>query len=192
MSSLSTTRGKVFSVDKHEKGYLMMAIQYNVPFMSRFLKFFLWDESKITIDGEQVKEGEDVIVDFIYDGYLPILKNIERERQGHDVCFRCRTFLEPQNAQRMDNDCCDHIRYEDQKERIDMDLKLVGKSVKEYKYSKGMYLEFSDDVRGEKYNTMIFENNPLFSKNAGVELLNKYRVVGWKEQGNAIDVVEII
>ena len=188
-------RCNVFCVEKHEKGYYILTLQHNTPYKTKFLKFHLRDESKLKIDGKTVEAGDAVAVEYHYDIHFLILDGIWFGNNGfHNECAKCHAYIEGQYAQRMDpeEDCCKYIRYEDQRDRVDKDLKLITKSVNQYKYSLGMHLKFSDDDSGSTYDAMIYENHPLYQKNTGLELLNKYRVIAWKGQNNSIELVDII
>ena len=184
----------VLNVELREKGHFILTVQHNKPFKTNFLKFYLRDDSKLKVDEKTVTEGDAVIIEYHYDTHFPVLDDIWFEHMTfHDECPRCHAYLQGQLAQRMDPgaECCNYIPCEDHRNHIDKELKLVTKSVDKYKYSLGMELKFSDDETGDVYHTLIYENSPVFHNYSGIEILNKYRVIGWKEKNNYIELVEI-
>ena len=188
-------RCNVLSIEKHEKGHFILSLQHNTPFKTTFLKFLLEDESRLKIEEgleeTDVKEGDGVIIEYHYENSFPELDGIWFGYMGyHDECYRCHAYLPAQLAQRMDpcEDCCKYIRYEDQRDHIDREMKLVKKSVEKHSEYLGMHLRFSDEDSGEYYDTVVYEDSPLFKSE--LELLNKYRVIAWKGQNHSIELVE--
>lgn len=179
MGSISV-RGRILTLFNHTKGYTVLHIQQNVPFKSKYLKFYLLDVSMLG----DLKEGDDVLVSYHYQGHMTALDTIERS--VHVECHRCKTFIE--EIKQMEFDCCEKAvkrRY------INKQLELVEKMVKNFKFSKGLCLKFVDG-EGE-YRAIIFENSPLFTKLSDVEPLKSYTVAGWEESMyDNIDIVQMI
>ena len=198
MSSQFHIRGTIHSdtkrISQNGEGYTLLVIRYNIPFKTMYLRFCIWDDNMLVHNNIRFKEG--YAVDFMYEyaGHFPILSHTTLS-EGHDVCFRCYAFHEQANAQRMECEYCRSIRYEDHKERLALKVKLVEKTVKPFKYSSGLCLKFFDVKSSLYYEATIFEKNPLFNMISGIELLNDYQVIGWKENNsvyNRVDVVDIL
>ena len=188
-------RCNVLNVEEHKQGHFILSLQHNTPFKTEFIKFFLKDKARIQIEEgleeKDVKEGDGVIIEYHYENSFPKLDGIWFGYMGyHDECDRCHAYLPAQLAQRMEpwEGCCKYIRYEDQRDHLDREMKLVEKSVGQYSEYLGMYLKFSDEASGEYYDTVIYDDSPLFKTE--LELLNKYRIIAWKGENNSIDLVE--
>ena len=198
MSSDYYIRGRILSItqrrSQHDKPYILLVIQYNIPYKTKYIKFCLWDDSQLMYNDIRMKEDDAVEVLYRYEGSYPTL-SLMTLSEGNDVCFRCYAFHEQANAQRMDCEYCRTMRYEDHKVRLDLKLKLVEKTVKPFKYSSGLCLKFYDVSSSLYYEATIFEKNPLFHMFSGIKLLNDYQVIAWKENGsmyNRMDIVEIL
>ena len=196
MSIQIQLRGKIFSTtrltSKNDNIYILLVIKYNIPFKTKYIKFCIWDESKLLSDGVQLKENAQVYITYHYDQSYPLLDEIKP--QEHDECFRCFTNLEQADAQRMGCQFCGMMRYEDHRERLDLNLKLIEVNIQSFKYSLGVCLKFYDEGTKLYFNATIFENCPLYRFVKETRTLNYYRVIAWKENNsvyNTIDIADI-
>ena len=168
---MSSVRGRILTLYHHEKDYTVLHIQYNIPFKSKYLKFYLLDASKLG----NLKEGDDVLVDY----HGSVLDEIKRT--DHVECKNCKTFLEVEQPHGCENAV--------KRQPINKQLTLVEKSIREFKFSKGLCFKFSDAE--DEYYARIFENSPLFTKFMYMDM-GLYNVVGWRCMYNNIDIVQMI
>ena len=80
--------------------------------------------------------------------------------------------------------------------RIDSNLKLISKTVKDCAYSKAQCLTFVDEATEKFYFSWIFENIPFYPKLDNLQMLKHYNVVGWmrklNDDGNIVfDLIDI-
>ena len=154
--------------------YMLLTIKFNAPFATKYLRFCIWDEMKLV---GMKNLSDNVKVTYCYEGAFPVLKSIIPS-EGHDECYQCRAFHEPHDAQMMTCNFCRSIPHDEHKERLYTKLKLVEKSVRSYKYSKGLVLKFV--MHNEFcYYTTIYENHPLFDKYNNLDTMKLYNVIAW-------------
>ena len=190
-------RGSIFSITRHtsqnDKLYIILVIRYNIPFDTKYLKFCVWDESKLTHNGVQLKKDDTVIVNYHYDGCYTVLDEIEP--QQYDVCFQCFMFHQQIDSQRFECEyCSSKFLTEPARKRLTLDLKVVEKTTKSFKYSLGLCLKFLDETTKTYYNATVFENSPLYDLVSKSALLKTYSVHAWKDfnsEYNTIDIVDI-
>ena len=180
-------------VSKNNEGYTLLVIRCNIPYKTTYLKFCVWNDNKLNYNGSRANEGDDVSVNYTYEGTFPILSSIQFIDGGLGECFRCFAFREQNySAQLMECPDCLSISSNQQRERINLTLTLVQKTVKPFKYSRGLCLKFVDRVTDRYYNATIFEKNPLFPSVSGIEILKNYRVFGWEENISKFSDIDIV
>ena len=187
--------GKIYEISQASKGYFKLTISTNLPFATKFLKFCLWDNSQLSHDGKLFKQGDQIIVNYYYqDIFLRLVSMIP---QPFDECPVCSCFYEMSDAQRIDCSQCSNYAKDQVKERVHSSLTLVANWVKDCKYSKGQSMVFIDNDTKKTLNCIVYENHPIFSKLANIQLLNEYTVIGWKQSCNnlkinsKVDVIDI-
>lgn len=189
--SLLNSFGLICEIDPNVKGYTRLTISTNIPFKTKLLKFNVWDTlllKKSTL--EPFKIGEEVHVKYSYKNTFPQLVSMELSRI--DNCPICFSSLEGIDSQRWECEGCRLIPEDEHKKRVNKQMQLVSKSLKEYDHCKGYRLEFYCASEHKAFNTVIFEGNFVYKEINKLRVGDTYWVVGWVTQnGRFLDIVDI-
>ena len=102
--------------------------------------------------------------------------------------------LEGIDAQRMEIGCdgCRLIPEEEHKKRVNTQMQIVSKTLKQYSNSAGIKLELFNEIDNKAFAPVIFPSNFVFQKVENMKIGHKYWVVGWiAPNGKFLDVVDI-
>lgn len=182
--------GKISQISETEKVYKRLVIATNIPYKTKLLKFNVWDETKLQHKTGTFQVGDTVRVNYHHEKFL---KLVSVKSTNIDYCGVCYSYFEEErDRQKIDCGNCSLIPNDERKERVDAYLKLTSNNLKDFQYSKGRCLGFVHELTGEKYGSVIYENQPLFLKTNNLEL-KIYNVVGWTNNkfDHFIDIVDI-
>jgi hypothetical protein len=182
--------GKIVELSTVDQGYRRLAVAVNLPFRTKVLKFNVWNDNLLQKETlEPYKEGDDVAVDYHYQGSYLRLNGLKPILL--DSCPICYTYREATDAQRIDCLECDSIPEDSKKTRVNCRMRLTSKSKKQYMYSLGFRLQLvPEGEEGKTYTAVIFENNLLFPKVPMFKTGENYFVVGWISN-NLLDIIDI-
>ncbi len=189
--SVFTAFGRIAEIKLMDKGYRRVTVAVNIPFMTKWMKFNVWNEKllkKKTL--EPFTEGEDVKVKYNYKDVF--LNLIEMEPSMIDNCPICYSSLEAIDAQRMECEGCSLIPENERKTRINVEMKLTSCTFKQYLHSVGYKLEFLFEDETKRFVGVIFENTLLYNNIPELKVGSNYFVVGWKSNsGILLDIVDL-
>ena len=186
--------GIVLQLDECEAGYYKLVVRTETPFDFQYLRFCVWKQKSLNINGLRVTVGECVKVLYEKAKFLK-LKAIERAFV--DNCKICGAFFEndmniqsptggsepglSRLRQRKYKQCnqCSIIPENERKECVNRELKLIGKTTKQYTYSHGTSLTFVDKDSEKYYFTIVYENDPICSMISDLKAKHVYLVQGW-------------
>ena len=94
--------------------------------------------------------------------------------------FGCGSYVPERNKQQMECENCIHLM---ERKRIDRDMKVVKKNIKQYQFNSGVTLSLIDETENSLiktlYVTTVFENSPLYSKACGLNVGDVQQFGGW-------------
>ena len=138
------------------------------------------------------KVGEEVQVEYSYkDGYPQLVNMVSARVDNCPVCF---SSLEGTDAQRMEIGCdgCRLIPEDEHKKRVNTQMQVVSKTLKQYSNSAGIKLELYSESENKAFAPVIFPSNFVFQTAENMKVGHKYWVVGWiAPNGKFLDVVDI-
>ena len=182
--------GKVYSLIPDPKGYSKLVIQCKVPYSIIWKKYNIWKLSRLEkiINTPLVKE---TMLKFSEDSesQYPTLTSIELACL--DICHQCQGFYESADAQQIECGYCSNI---EPKERLDQELKLIHVKEKQYTFSVGVTLTFTNDEETHTFSTCVFGSSPLYNDIKGLIKDQLYHVRGWitSENNKGLDGVKAL
>ena len=191
--STHTALGEIVKAELMEKGYTKLVLLVNIPYKTIYLTFILWDQKKFLGGDDPLGVGDFVLAKYHYNGNFTQLDEMTK-MISFDSCPICWSNLEAMDAQRIDCPGCSTIPEAESKGRVSERMKLISKTLKEYRYSAGYKIEFVDENQ-KGYVCVIFKNSPLFEKIDELSVSQSYDVIGWKNKGDfkchPLDIVNI-
>ena len=193
MSSVSF--GIIVQLEETDGGYYKLVIRTQTPFDFQYLRFCVWNKKSLNIDDKSVNVGECVKVSYEKAKFLK-LKSMERV--SFDNCEICGAFFERNDMdiqppdvalghwvsrlrQRKNKHCqqCNNLSENDRRICVNTELKLIGKTVKQYTYSFGTRLTFVDEDNEKYYFAIVYENDPIYLMINDLKSKQMYLVQGW-------------
>ena len=177
--------GKIVDLKEDERGYITITINQNIAFKKISKKFNVWDVEylKKTM-GAALRIDSMVRFRSVKSGRFHKLKAIEES--AYSECFGCGGYTPERSNQQLE---CEHCIHAVVRERIDKELKVVKKAVKEYKFSSGATLSLVEEAEESLiktlYVTTVFENTPLYEKACGLEVGSVQRFRGWQKDSDS-------
>ena len=195
--ALFNNYGLICEINPNTKGYTRLTISTNIPFKTKLIKFNVWDTLLLKKLGSTrssvmipFKVGEEVQVEYSYKNSYPQLVNMVASRV--DNCPICFSSLEGIDAQRLECDGCRLIPEEEHKKRVNTQMQVVSKTLKQYSNSAGIKLELFNENDNKTFAPVIFPNNFAFQTVENMKIGHKYWVAGWiAPNGKFLDVVDI-
>jgi len=191
--------GIICEINPNTKGYTRLTISTNVPFKTKLIKFNVWDTLQLKKLGSTrsnamipFKVGEEVSVEYSYKDSYPQLVNMVSARV--DNCAVCFSSLKGIDAQRFEVGCdgCRLIPEDEHKKRVNTQMQVVSKTIKQYSNSAGIKLELYSESDNKAFAPVIFPNNFTFQTAENMEVAQKCWVVGWiAPNGKFLDVIDI-
>ena len=197
--ALFNNYGLICEINPNTKGYTRLTISTNIPFKTKLLRFNVWDTIQLKRPGSTrsnamipFKVGEEVQVEYSYkDGYPQLVNMVSARVDNCPVCF---SSLEGIDAQRMEVGCdgCRLIPEDEHKKRVNTQMQVVSKTLKQYSNSAGIKLELYSESENKAFAPEIFPSNFVFQTAENMKVGHKYWVVGWiAPNGKFLDVVDI-
>ena len=195
--ALFNSYGLICEINPNTKGYTRLTISTNIPFKTKLIKFNVWDTLLLKKPGSTrssvmipFKVGEEVQVEYSYKNSYPQLVSMVASRI--DNCPVCFSSLEGIDAQRLECDGCRLIPEEEHKKRVNTQMQVVSKTLKQYSNSAGIKLELFSENDNKAFAPVIFPNNVAFQTVENMKIGHKYWVAGWiAPNGKFLDVVDI-
>ena len=184
--------GLISEINPNTKGYTRLTISTNVPFQTKLIKFNVWDTLQLKKPTMMpFKVGEGVLVEYSYkDGYPQLVSMVSSHI---DYCPVCYTSLQGIDAQRIEIGCdkCRLIPENEHKKRVNAQMQVVSKTLKQYSNSAGIKLELYCESENKAFAPVIFPSNIVFHTVENAKVGHKYWVVGWiAANGRFLDVVD--
>ena len=128
--------------------------------------------------GVALQIGTDVKFLAVKIGNYYKLQNMEES--GFSECFGCGSYTALRNKQQVE---CENCFGSMPRKKIDKELKLVKKNIKQNKFSLAITVTFIDEteecLNHTLYISTTFENSPLYNKLCQLKVGNKKHIRGW-------------
>ena len=171
--------GTITHLEENARGYITISINQNVAFRRVVKKFNVWDVAylKKTM-GDALRIDSTVRFQAVKNGRYFKLHTIEES--DFSECFGCGGYTALRCKQQMECENCVHSM---PRERIDKALRIVKKTIKEYKFSSGVTLSLVDEAEESLiktlYVTTVFANTALYDKACELEVGTVQKFHGW-------------
>ena len=171
--------GKIVNLEENEKGYITISIEQCKAFRKVLRKFNVWNVEYLKRHmGSALRIETSVRFQAVSNGRFFKLHTIEES--PFDECFGCGSYVPERNKQQMECEHCIHLM---ERKRIDRDMKVVKKNIKQYQFNSGVTLSLIDETENSLiktlYVTTVFENSPLYSKACGLNVGDVQQFGGW-------------
>ena len=171
--------GRIEDLEENEKGYIVISIRQNIAYKTISRKFNVWNIDYLKKQmGEALQIGTDVKFLAVKIGTYYKLQTMEESEFSE--CFGCGSYTALRNKQQIE---CENCFGSMPRKKIDKELKLVKKNIKQNKFSLSITLTFIDEteecLNHTLYISTIFESNPLYNKLCQLKVGNKNHICGW-------------
>jgi hypothetical protein len=177
--------GKIVDLKEDERGYISITINQNIAFKKISKKFNVWDVEYLKKSmGPALRIDSTVRFRSVKSGRYYKLKAIEEST--YSECFGCGGYTPERSNQQLE---CEHCIHSMVRERVDKELKVVKKVIKEYKFSAGATLSLVEEAEESLIKTLyvitVFENTPLYKKACSLDVGSKQRFRGWQKESDS-------
>ena len=171
--------GKIEDIEENEKGYIIISISQNIAYKTILRKFNVWNVDYLKKQmGEALQRGTDVKFLAVKNADFYKLQTIEES--SFSECFGCGGYTPLRNKQQIE---CENCFGSMKRIKIDKELKLVKKNIKQHRFSLAITLTLIDEkeecLNHTLYVSTTYESSPLYNKLCQLTVGNKKHIRGW-------------